>query len=245
MTASTGIQTALEKETDQYSVFTKHLIAGIASGEADVSGNGTITADDLYNYLYTRVREESHQEPTKWSMDARGSFIIANSGRKLRRERDEELRAFVFKLASDQQITDEILTEALEIIRCPAKDSSETDRALDALLNAFYDEKIDAVNFLIKWVQIRDTRVRKDKRTHSGPVAETTIASPSGEKDLRQPVAAAKRVGPTDIQAAKAPSHNRVAIIIVIVVIILIIAAVFGRGQPDRLDIPASRDVMI
>jgi hypothetical protein len=82
MTASTGIQTALEKETDQHSIFTKHLIAGIKSGEADKNRDGTITVDELYDYLYPRVREESHQQPTKWSMDTRGLFVIANSGRK-------------------------------------------------------------------------------------------------------------------------------------------------------------------
>jgi hypothetical protein len=248
MTASTGIQTALEKETDQYSVFTKHLIAGIASGEADQSGNGTITADELYNYLYMRVREESHQEPTKWSMDARGNFVIANSGRKLRRERDKELRAFVFKLAYEQRITDEILTEALEIMRRPIKDLSATEQALDALLDELYVKKIDAMNFLVKWVQIRDTQVLKDMRRHSGPASETSIASPEafgGETVSRRTKAAVKGVGLTGVQAARAALRNHVAITIVIIVIIGIIIAIFWEGQSDRIDIPTRMDVLI
>ena len=86
MTASTGIQTALEKEGDRYSVFTKHLIAGIETGDADTNHNGEITVDELYDYLHPRVRAESHQEPTRWNVDTRGHLIIANSGRQPKQE---------------------------------------------------------------------------------------------------------------------------------------------------------------
>ncbi|WON72889.1 caspase, EACC1-associated type [Nitrosospira sp. Is2] len=182
MTASTGIQTALEKETDQHSVFTKHLIAGIESGDADMNRDGTITADELYDYLYMRVREESHQEPTKWSVDTRGHFIIANSGRLPRKERAEELREFLFELAKENRITTKILTEALTLISRPTDSLSVSDKARDVLLDTLRDKKIDAVDFVLQWVQIRKVRLNKSPRKQAKPasevVAETSKAPP-------------------------------------------------------------------
>jgi hypothetical protein len=182
MTASTSIQTALEKEVDKYSVFTKHLIAGIATGEADTNRNGVITIDELYDYLYQRVREESHQEPTRWNVDTRGHLIIANSGRQLRQERALELRALLLNLAHEQRISDEILTEALAIVRRPLEGLLPSEQARDALLDALRDKKIDTVNFLLKWVQVRKVRVNKSIRKQAAPacktVAEVSKVSP-------------------------------------------------------------------
>jgi uncharacterized caspase-like protein len=48
MTASTGIQVAVEKEGDQYGVFTKQLIEGIQGGEADADGDGYILRGAVY-----------------------------------------------------------------------------------------------------------------------------------------------------------------------------------------------------
>ncbi len=82
MTASTAIQVAQEKEGEKYSVFTKHLIEGLKTGDADLNGNGQITIDELYQYVYTKVREENHQEPMKWDKDRKGELVIARSPRK-------------------------------------------------------------------------------------------------------------------------------------------------------------------
>lgn len=158
MTASTGIQTALEKEADQYSVFTKHLIAGIETGEADTNSNGVITIEDLYNYLYPRVCEESHQEPTRWNVDTRGQLIIANSGRHRRNERKKVLRNLLLDLSREERITDEILVDALAVISLPAENLSPTNQARHTLLDELHDGKISPVSFLVKWVEMKDVQ---------------------------------------------------------------------------------------
>ena len=61
MTASTGTQVAIENESDQYGVFTKHIIEGIQGGEADRNGDGLIGMGELYSYVHDRVLEEGHR----------------------------------------------------------------------------------------------------------------------------------------------------------------------------------------
>jgi hypothetical protein len=77
MTASTALQTAQEKEGDEYSVFTKYLIEGLKTGKADLNQNGQITVDELYQYVYSRVREVNHQEPMRWVTDNKGDLVLA------------------------------------------------------------------------------------------------------------------------------------------------------------------------
>lgn len=81
MTASTATQTAQEKDGDTYSVFTKHLIAGLQTGEADLNRDGQITVDELYRYVFTKVREESPQEPMQWDLERKGDLVLATSPR--------------------------------------------------------------------------------------------------------------------------------------------------------------------
>lgn len=62
------------------SVFTRHLIAGLATGEADVNHSGTITIDELYDYVHARVLEETpKQTPGKWTYKQQGDIVVARS----------------------------------------------------------------------------------------------------------------------------------------------------------------------
>ncbi len=71
MTASTDIQVAKEKETDRHGLFTKHLIQGIRSGEADLDRDGRIGMDELYRYVHDRVLAEGAQQPMHWDLNVR------------------------------------------------------------------------------------------------------------------------------------------------------------------------------
>ncbi|HEU0223201.1 MAG TPA: caspase family protein, partial [Paracoccaceae bacterium] len=67
LAATDAIETAQEKEGARYSVFTRHLIAGIESGEADDDGNGFITMADIDRYVSRNIRADSPQRPTRHS----------------------------------------------------------------------------------------------------------------------------------------------------------------------------------
>jgi hypothetical protein len=61
------------------SLFTRYLIEGLKTGKADVNEDGRVSVDELYDYLFDRVRERSpHQTPGK-SGAGHGDIVIAKS----------------------------------------------------------------------------------------------------------------------------------------------------------------------
>jgi ABC-type glycerol-3-phosphate transport system substrate-binding protein/outer membrane protein assembly factor BamD (BamD/ComL family) len=62
------------------SLFTHFIIKGIQTGEADVNRDGNISIDEIYDYAYSRILEETpKQTPGKWSFKEQGELIIAKS----------------------------------------------------------------------------------------------------------------------------------------------------------------------
>lgn len=82
LTASTAVQAAREREGDRYGLLTKHIIEGVQSGQADLDGDGLVTMDELYQYVFEHVRADGPQLPQKWSRDVRGALVIARCGVK-------------------------------------------------------------------------------------------------------------------------------------------------------------------
>jgi len=80
LTSATEIQTSHEREREEggmvLGVFTRSILEGIKSGEADVDNNGDITVTDLQRYVQGRVRG---QKPRYWGLEASGDLIIARS----------------------------------------------------------------------------------------------------------------------------------------------------------------------
>lgn len=64
------------------SVFTSALVSGLATGEADLDEDGRISLDELYEYVFDRVRQENpHQTPSR-SVDMQGDLYLARSHRR-------------------------------------------------------------------------------------------------------------------------------------------------------------------
>jgi uncharacterized caspase-like protein len=87
LTASDSTQLAWEDSGDgtagsdsETSVFTRHLIHGLESGEADRDADGLVTVDDLYDYVYEHVvTENPRQTPGKWSYKQQGEIVLARN----------------------------------------------------------------------------------------------------------------------------------------------------------------------
>jgi hypothetical protein len=84
LTASRAMEYAFEgdnREGDaQPSIFTSAIVQGLESGEADRDRDSRISVDELYDYVYDRVREATpNQTPSKWVFDVHGDLYVARS----------------------------------------------------------------------------------------------------------------------------------------------------------------------
>ncbi|MFB6878957.1 tetratricopeptide repeat protein, partial [Streptomyces sp. NPDC056323] len=61
------------------SVFTRYLVDGLRDGSADLDGDGDITLDELYGYVYDRVVDEMPQQRPKRQDNVEGRIVIARN----------------------------------------------------------------------------------------------------------------------------------------------------------------------
>jgi hypothetical protein len=87
ITASSSMEYAFEGDrladdkNPAASVFTSALVEGLATGEADRDEDGWVSLNELYEYVFDRVRERNpHQTPSR-DVEMQGELYIARSGR--------------------------------------------------------------------------------------------------------------------------------------------------------------------
>ena len=61
------------------SVFTRFLVEGLTTGDADLDSDGDISVDELYSYVYDRVIEEMPQQRPKKLENVEGRIVIARN----------------------------------------------------------------------------------------------------------------------------------------------------------------------
>ena len=88
ITASNAMEFAFEGNhlgDDQHrrpSVFTTALVEGLATGEADRDEDGWISLNELYDYVFDKVREQNpHQTPSR-QVELEGDLYLARSRRQ-------------------------------------------------------------------------------------------------------------------------------------------------------------------
>lgn len=92
ITASSSMEYAFEGDqlTDAHeptpSVFSSALVEGLATGDADRDQDGLIALDELYDYVYDKVRATTpNQTPSKWTFGVQGELYIARRSRPVTR----------------------------------------------------------------------------------------------------------------------------------------------------------------
>jgi Caspase domain len=86
LTASTKLEFAFEgpelnlvSGQARGSIFTSALIEGLSTGDADQDGDGQVTVDELYDFVYLRVKAATPSQTPGKSGDVRGGITIARS----------------------------------------------------------------------------------------------------------------------------------------------------------------------
>jgi formylglycine-generating enzyme required for sulfatase activity len=173
LTASTATQTAREKEGDEYSLFTKHILQGIREGEADHNDDGMISLDDLYEYVKTRVPREAPQYPTKWEFGVQGNSLFI--ARAVRTFRPDRLRAFKQKIKDDEDyLLPEVFEQAYRVIR---ENQPKRDKDFFALLEELCDGRARHGEFNSRWLRLPQSRAQEQERN-----------APRQEKDSKTPM---------------------------------------------------------
>jgi hypothetical protein len=77
-----GLNLADSATTVGPSVFTKALVEGLDTGDADRDQDGYVGLDELYDYVYEHVqRATPNQTPGKWTFDLQGELRVARRAR--------------------------------------------------------------------------------------------------------------------------------------------------------------------
>lgn len=92
LTASTAMEFAFEEDTpaseERLSVFTRTLVAGLKSGDADADGDGQVSVQDLYDYAFKRIAATgAKQTPTISAVGQEGTIYLANVPESVRKDR--------------------------------------------------------------------------------------------------------------------------------------------------------------
>ncbi|MDX3128632.1 caspase family protein, partial [Streptomyces europaeiscabiei] len=70
-----------ENSAPRPSVFTHAVVEGLETGEADLDADGTVTLEDLYEYVYRHVREQNPHQTPKKAAELHGELHLAHSRR--------------------------------------------------------------------------------------------------------------------------------------------------------------------
>jgi hypothetical protein len=155
MTASTGIEVAVEKEGDRYGLFTKHLVYGIQSGEADKDEDGFVDMQELYEYVHEKVGMEGAQKPMQWGLGVKGSMIIAKSGRVAKEKRRQKIERNLHRFAADGLLTSRIVNEAIQVLRISKKKLVGSEQQRIVLIEQVIESRLGMADFMEQWMDLR------------------------------------------------------------------------------------------
>jgi hypothetical protein len=77
-----GTRLAEDNRRKRPSVFSAALIEGLRTGDADRNQDGLVSLDELYDYLFEKVREQNPRQTPKRVIELEGEFHLARSPKR-------------------------------------------------------------------------------------------------------------------------------------------------------------------
>jgi hypothetical protein len=145
LTASTDTQLAEEKEGDEYSLLTKHIIAGIRDGVADLNDDGQISFQELCLYVQKQIPKEGTQRPRSWSLNAAGDVTVAMTGKPAAEVRRRAVVKRLYELATQDLLTDEVVSALLKLINLPLSTQLQDNFTVKNLIDSLHIKRPNAL----------------------------------------------------------------------------------------------------
>lgn len=175
ITASKPDELSLETDEHKHGIFTYYLAKGL-KGKADLNGNGFVTVDELYNYVYKQVEEKARplggkQHPLRKGMIIGEIPLTVNRGRVEEIKQAERKKKNLKGLSDwyhDGKLGDELYELACRLVETKVEEMSEDDKKVLKSLNALLSDKISISTFLrdveiIKEPKVEEERIKKEE----------------------------------------------------------------------------------
>ena len=146
ITASSALEYAFEGEHGDHlveeagSVFTRVLVEGLRTGAADINGDGHVTLDELYDYVYDGVRLVTPHQTPLIKNDKRGVVVLARSAQALA-ELPDAVRAGI-----ESHLLHDRLAAVAELARLAHGGEAAMTRRAEAALRELAEDDSRAVS---------------------------------------------------------------------------------------------------
>ena len=263
ITAATSVQFAGEAKADgtMQSVFTRHLIKGIETGEADSAGTGQIRLSDLFEYVRASVKRDApSQTPQPYYNGLDGaSVVVAINPAPKAIELSDDLRAQI--ASKDRTIRGAAIDDLQALV---AGGGSARAKALEALRKLENDdslfvrglakEAIEQLGLATKPTDeipqrpkaeieaeqkiLKEKRAEKLKKTFASPdrFKGGTIYSGPWENKYDEPLDKDKIQKPLDLDQTKSKLSDTAAMFFILIFGIIIIILVASASKFSKVD---------
>lgn len=168
LTSSSDIQTSKERDGDDNGLFTKCLIRGLKTGEADDNSDGMITIDELARYVRQATSGEG-QTPWFYSIGATGQTVLATLPGKRRQHDPDVIKAHLRVLCQAGVLPLFILEDVEELLRQASVIEDRRAEVALNLLNDLYEHRLEIVPFLDSWLRHRSQLPGTDRASSVRP----------------------------------------------------------------------------
>lgn len=163
LTATTAITRAQEREGERFSTFTKHLLQGLQSGDADANEDGFITAGELFDYLKQALHQENGPEPARWTMGAASALVISHApspdGREWRKRLSRRLQQEGALLPASISATAKSLTNL------SPEELRQRHTGTTGLLMSWAQRQIETAELIDRWERLKPVLPGTDQKS--------------------------------------------------------------------------------
>ena len=155
LAASSAIQQAEERPDGSLSVFTGHVVQGLAESGADRDKDGVIRLNELYDYVKERLSAEGRQEPLQWVSGSAASFIIARTPRSVENRMQSLVQQRLLRPGTRSQLPTSIVSGLEEIVQMDISEFRTRYNAIGWLAYGWAREEIATDDFIDQWYRLR------------------------------------------------------------------------------------------